>query len=200
YARVSKADGSQTTDLQIDALKEAGVEERNIYTDHASGSKEDRPGLEQCMKTLRPGDVLVVWKLDRLGRSLRHLVNAVYELNERDIDLKILDGPAAGTDTTTAAGKMFFGITAIFAEIERDLIRERTKAGLSSARARGRVGGRKHSLTKSQVHRAEAAMKHSETDASDLARELGISRSTLYSYVGPDGTLRERGRQVLGVT
>jgi DNA invertase Pin-like site-specific DNA recombinase len=199
YARVSKADGSQTHTLQLDALTAAGVEERNIYTDEASGSKDDRPGLEQCMKSLREGDVLVVWKLDRLGRSLRHLVNTVHELGERGVGFKVLTGQGADIDTTTASGKLIFGIFAAVAEFERELIRERTNAGLKSARARGRTGGRKHRLTKSQVRRAEAAMKHPETNASELAAELGIDRSTLYKYVSPAGELRAHGRDVLGL-
>lgn len=158
YARVSKADGSQSLDLQHDALRAAGVERDNIYDDLASGGRDDRPGLTACLKSLRDGDVLVVWKLDRLGRSLAHLVNTVKELSDRKIGLRVLTGKGAQIDTTTASGRMVFGIFATLAEFERDLIRERTMAGLASARARGRKGGRKFALTKAQVRLAQAAM------------------------------------------
>lgn len=128
YARVSKADGSQSLDLQHDALRAAGVERDNIYDDLASGGRDDRPGLTACLKSLRDGDVLVVWKLDRLGRSLAHLVNTVKELSDRKIGLRVLTGKGAQIDTTTASGRMVFGIFATLAEFERDLIRERAVA------------------------------------------------------------------------
>ena len=128
YARVSKADGSQSLDLQHDALRAAGVERDNIYDNLASGGRDDRPGLTACLKSLRDGDVLVVWKLDRLGRSLAHLVNTVKELSDRKIGLRVLTGKGAQIDTTTASGRMVFGIFATLAEFERDLIRERTVA------------------------------------------------------------------------
>src|SRR5712691_137215 len=120
--RVSKADGSQVLDLQSDTLTAAGVSARNLYSDTASGKKDDRPGLEACLKALRPGDTLVVWKLDRLGRNLRHLVNVVHDLTERGIGLRVLTGQGAAIDTTTAAGKLVFGIFAALAEFERELI------------------------------------------------------------------------------
>ncbi len=177
YARVSKADGSQSLDLQHDALRAAGVERDNIYDDLASGGRDDRPGLTACLKSLRDGDVLVVWKLDRLGRSLAHLVNTVKELSDRKIGLRVLTGKGAQIDTTTASGRMVFGIFATLAEFERDLIRERTMAGLASARARGRKGGRKFALTKAQVRLAQAAMAQRDTSVSDLCKELGIDES-----------------------
>ncbi len=142
YMRVSKADGSQATDLQRDALTAAGVDPAHLYEDQASGKREDRPGLASCLKALRDGDTLVVWKLDRLGRDLRHLINTVHDLTGRGIGLKVLTGHGAAIDTTTAAGKLVFGIFAALAEFERELIAERTVAGLASARARGRKGGR----------------------------------------------------------
>lgn len=138
YMRVSKADGSQVLDLQKDALLAAGLNQRQLYSDTASGKKDDRPGLAACLQALREGDTLVVWKLDRLGRSLRHLVNVVHDLTIRGIGLKVLTGQGATIDTTTPAGKLIFGIFASLAEFERDLISERTRAGLASARARGR--------------------------------------------------------------
>jgi DNA invertase Pin-like site-specific DNA recombinase len=147
YMRVSKADGSQLLDLQRDALLRAGVSERQLYNDTASGKQDDRPGLAACLQALREGDTLVVWKLDRLGRSLKHLVNVVHDLTSRGVSLKVLTGQGAAIDTTTSAGKLVFGIFASLAEFERDLISDRTRAGLASARARGRKGGRKPKMT-----------------------------------------------------
>ena len=197
YTRVSKADGSQVLDLQRDALTGAGVATQHIYEDQASGKHDKRPGLEACIKALRKGDVLVVWKLDRLGRDLRHLVNTVQDLSERGIGFKVLAGKGANIDTTTAGGKFIFGIFAALAEFERELIRERTKAGLESARARGRKGGRRFGLTKAQVRLVQAAMGKKETRVSELCTELGITRATLYRYVDPNGSLREYGKRVL---
>ena len=197
YIRVSKTDGSQNLDLQIDALTNEGVHSDHIYQDEASGKNIKRPGLEGCIKALRENDTLVVWKLDRLGRSLHDLVNLVKGLSDKNIGLKVLTGKGANIDTTTPAGKMFFGFFAVLAEFERDLIIERTKAGLESARARGRKGGRKHALTKSQVRLAQAAMGKKETVVSELCKELGVTRPTLYRYVAPDGSLREQSRSLL---
>ncbi|PPK07065.1 resolvase [Klebsiella pneumoniae] len=170
-----------------------------LYEDHASGTRNDRPGLAACLKSLREGDVLVVWKLDRLGRSLSHLVNTVKDLSDRNIGLRVLTGKGAQIDTTTASGRMVFGIFATLAEFERDLIRERTVAGLAAARARGRKGGRRFALTKAQVRLAQAAMTQRDTSVSDLCAELGIKRVTLYRYVGPSGELRDYGKRVLGL-
>ncbi|EEI64016.1 resolvase, N-terminal domain protein [Corynebacterium glucuronolyticum ATCC 51866] len=141
YMRVSKSDGSQTTDLQRDALLAAGVDPGHLYEDKASDKSEDRPHLDACLKALRSGDTLLVWKLDRLGRNLRHLVNIVHDLTARGVGLKVLTGQGAAIDTTSTQGKLVFGIFAALAEFERELISERTKAGLESARARGRKGG-----------------------------------------------------------
>ena len=196
-ARVSKADGSEVLDLQRDALIEAGVSRKRLYEDRASGKSDDRPNLEACLKALREGDVLVVWKLDRLGRDVRHLVNTVQDLADRGIGFKVLAGQGADIDTTTAGGKLIFGIIAALAEFERELIRERTRAGLAAARARGRIGGRKFALTKAQVRLAQSAMGKKETRVSDLCEELGVTRVTLYRYVGPEGELREHGRRAL---
>ena len=141
YMRVSKTDGSQTTNLQRDALIAVGVDQDQLFEDLASGKREDRPGLTACLKAMREGDTLVVWKLDRLGRNLRHLINTVHDLTARGIGLKVLTGQGAAIDTTSAAGKLVFGIFAALAEFEREMISERTVAGLASARARGRKGG-----------------------------------------------------------
>jgi DNA invertase Pin-like site-specific DNA recombinase len=197
YARVSKADGRQVTDLQYDALIQAGVAAEHIYSDKASGKRDDRPGLAQCLKALREGDTLVVWKLDRLGRDLRHLVNTVDELTQRKIGLKVLAGEGAALDTTTAAGKLVFGIFAALAEFERELIRERTIAGLKAARARGRKGGRPPAMTPTKLRLAQAAMGKPETIVAELCKELSISRQTLYRYVGPSGNLRPEGETLL---
>ena len=197
YMRVSKADGSQTTDLQRDALLEASVDEDQLYQDHASGKKDDRPGLAACLKSLRDGDTLVVWKLDRLGRDLHHLVNTVHDLTARGIGLKVLTGQGAAIDTTTAAGKLVFGIFAALAEFERELISERTIAGLASARARGRVGGRPFTMTPAKVRTAMAAMGQKETKVAELCAELGITRQTLYRHVSPAGELRPDGERVI---
>jgi DNA invertase Pin-like site-specific DNA recombinase len=117
YMRVSKADGSQATDLQRDALLAAGVDAAHLYEDHASGKKEDRPGLTACLKALREGDTLYIWKLDRLGRDLRHLINTVHDLTSRGIGLKVLTGHGASIDTTTPSGKLVFGIFAALSEL-----------------------------------------------------------------------------------
>ena len=197
YMRVSKADGSQSTDLQRDALLGAGVDPEAVYEDHASGKGAVRPGLEACLKALRKGDVLVVWRLDRLGRSLAHLVETVDTLAARGVGFRVLSGHGAAVDTTSASGRLVFGIFASLAEFERELIRERTLAGLAAARARGRKGGRRFALTRAQVRLAQAAMASRDTSVSELAAELGIKPVTLYRYVGPDGALRENGRRVL---
>jgi DNA invertase Pin-like site-specific DNA recombinase len=197
YSRVSKADGSQNLDLQNDALEKAGVHLNDIYEDHASGRKDNRPGLDACLKALREGDVLVVWKLDRLGRNLKHLVNTVQDLAKRNIGFKVLTGQGANIDTTTANGRLIFGIFAALSEFETELIRERTMAGLAAARARGRNGGRKFALTKAQLRLAQAAMSTRDTKVSDLCKEIGVTRSTLYRYVCPEGKIRPHGQKLL---
>jgi len=199
YMRVSKADGSQVLDLQRDALLAAGVGEGNIYSDTASGKLDDRPGLASCLQALREGDTLVIWKLDRLGRNLRHLVNVVHDLTNRGVGLHVLTGQGAAIDTTTAAGKLVFGIFGALAEFERELIGERTRAGLASARARGRVGGRKPKMTPAKVRLAMAAMGKPETNVGKLCTELGVRPQTLYRHVSPQGELRADGRKLLGL-
>lgn len=198
YSRISKSDGSQTLNLQTDALTSVGISPNNIYHDKVSGQKEQRPGLENCLKALREGDTLIVWKLDRLGRNLKHLINTIQDLTARKIGFKVLTGQGANIDTTTANGKLIFGIFAALSEFERELIRERTIAGLKSARARGRKGGRRFQLTKSKVRLAQIAMKNRETKIADLCQELGgITKQTLYRYVSPTGELRKYGKKIL---
>src|SRR3954453_6673036 len=195
--RISKADGSQVLDLQRDSLIAAGVKPSRLYQDQASGKKDDRPGLEACLKSLRAGDTLIVWKLDRLGRNLRHLVNTIHDLMERQIGLRVLSGQGANIDTTTAGGRLVFGIFAALAEFERELIRERTIAGLSSARARGRNGGRPYTMTPAKLRLAQAAMAKRDTKVGDLCKELGVTRQTLYRFVDPKGELRADGTKLL---
>src|SRR5271157_5360591 len=197
YMRVSKADGSQVLDLQHDALIAAGVPQRNLYSDAASGKRDDRPGLDACLKALREGDTLVAWKLDRIGRDLRHLVNLVHDLTKRGIGLRVLAGESAAIDTTTPNGRLMFGFFAALAEFERELIIERTKAGLASARARGRNGGRPFKMTTAKLRLAQAAMGQPGTKIGELCIELGVSRQTLYRHMNPTGQLRPDGERLL---
>ena len=157
--------------------------------------------MPSSSQALRDRDTLVVWKLDRLGRSLRHLVNLVHDLTSRGVRLRVLCGQGAAIDTTTPAGMPIFGIFASLAEFERDLIFERTRAGLASARARGRKGGRKPKMTPAKLRLAMAAMGKPETNVGDLCDELGITRSTLYRHVSPTGKPRsmQRGSQMAAV-
>jgi len=152
--------------------------------------------LAACLKALRAGDTLLVWKLDRLGRDLRHLVNTVHDLDQRGIGLKVLTGSGAAIDTTTPGGKLFFGIFASLAEFERELILERTKAGMAAARARGRNGGRPYKMTAAKLRLAMAAMDKPETRVGTLCEELGITRQTLYRHVDPKGNLRPDGEKL----
>ncbi|MDR6790597.1 DNA invertase Pin-like site-specific DNA recombinase [Sphingomonas sp. BE138] len=197
YMRVSKADGSQATDLQRDALIEAGVEPEQLYEDQASGKRDDRPGLDACLRALRAGDILIVWKLDRLGRNLTHLVETVNKLNARGVGFKVLTSQGASIDTTTANGRLMFASFAALAEFERELIVERTQAGLASARARGRHGGRPFKMTAAKLRLAQAAMGKPETKVGELCAELGITRQTLYRHVTPDGQIRPDGEKLL---
>src|SRR4051795_10939039 len=175
YARVST--NEQNLDLQRDALKQAGCDQ--IYTDNVSGTKSRRPGLEDALSHLRRGDTLVVWRLDRLGRSLRHLIDTVTELQDKGIGFKSL---TESIDTTTSGGKLVFHIFGALAEFEREIIRERTQAGLQSARARGRRGGPKYKLTDKQVAIARQLYR-THTPVKEICQTLGISRATFYRYV-----------------
>lgn len=198
--RVSKSDGSQTTNLQRDALLAEEIDEKFIYEDLASSRRDDRPGLASCLKSLRDGDTLVVWKLDRLGRDLRELVNLVHDLTQRNIGFKVLSGHGASIDTTTANGKLVFGIFAALAEFERELIRERTMAGLASARARGRKGGRPRKLNQTKIELAATALANKDTNVGELCNLLGVSRQTLYRHIAPDGIVRVVGKGTVSRT
>lgn len=173
YVRVSTAD--QNEDLQRDALTAAGCD--RLYVDHASGKTESRPGLDALLEQLRPGDTVVVWRLDRLGRSLRHLIDLANLLDGRGVALVSL---RESLDTSTPGGRLIFHVFGALAEFERDLIRERTQAGLAAARARGRVGGRPTVWTDEKLQAARAMHASGEHDISSIARVLGISRATLY--------------------
>jgi DNA invertase Pin-like site-specific DNA recombinase len=176
YARVSTWD--QNADLQVDALTEIGC--TRIFTDHASGTRTDRPQLAAALDYARPGDTLVVWRLDRLGRSLRHLVETVAGLEEHGINFRSLNGDI---DTTTSTGRLVFHLFAALAEFERDLLVDRTQAGLAAARARGRVAGRKPKLSADQVAVAQRLHKGGKHNVSEIAKVLGVSRATIYRHL-----------------
>ena len=175
YARISTKD--QKLDLQKDALIRAGCEE--IFSDVASGAKTARSGLEKAIEFARRGDMLVVWKLDRLGRSLRHLITIVNDLHERGIGFESIEEKL---DTTTAGGKLFFHIFGALAEFERELIRERTNAGLKAARARGRNGGRPPALSEEDLPMVKKLLNNREIPIKDICTKFEISRATLYKY------------------
>ena len=173
YARISTHD--QNLALQRDALETAGCEK--IFTDVASGGTPDRDGLATAIAHLRPGDTLVVWRLDRLGRSLRHLIETVTDLKARGIGFKSLE---QNIDTTTSRGKLVFHLFASLAQFERELIRERTRAGLESARSRGRRGGRPPAMDEKKIALARRMRADSATTIADICHALGVSRATLY--------------------
>src|SRR5512144_256803 len=176
YARVSTTD--QTLDLQKDALEKAGCSK--IFTDTASGAKAERIGLEEALNYVRPGDSLVVWKLDRLGRSLPHLIETITGLNNRGIGFKSI---TEAIDTTTSGGKLIFHIFGALAEFERDIIRERTQAGLTAARARGRKGGRPKVLTPKKAEQLQTLYGAKNHTIDEICKTFTISRATLYRYV-----------------
>ena len=191
YMRVSTAE--QNLALQHDALEGMGCE--HMYEDIRSGAVTDRPGLTKALDQLRAGDALVVWKLDRIGRSLGHVVELVGGLQAKGIGLKVLTG---GIDTTSSTGRLVFGIFATLAEFERDLIKERTLAGLAAARARGRTGGRPRLMTRAKLRTAMTMMADRSNVATEVAEQLGISVSTLYAYVDGEGRAKPRARKLLG--
>jgi DNA invertase Pin-like site-specific DNA recombinase len=153
--------------------------------------------LKACLKALQPGNTLVVWKLDRLGRDLKHLIQLIEDLRNKNIGLKVLAGAGAQIDTTTPNGRMVFSLFAVLAEFERELIVERTRAGLAAARARGRRGGRPRKMDKATLTMAIAAMSDPKSIAHDVAKRLGITTTTLYMYVNGDGSLKEAGTKIL---
>lgn len=176
YARVSTSD--QDTSLQLDALNSAGCE--RIYQESKSGKTKDRPELTRCIDALREGDTLIVWRLDRLGRSLKDLIEIITILEERNIGFRSLN---EAIDTTNAGGKLIFHIFAALAEFERSLIQERTRAGLAAARARGRKGGRPRKLTSDQIRKAKAMLSDPEMTKTEVAKHFGVSRVTLNTAI-----------------
>jgi DNA invertase Pin-like site-specific DNA recombinase len=189
YARVSTTD--QTIDLQRDALTQAGCEQ--IFTDTMSGAKAERPGLVQALRYMRTGDVLVVWKLDRLGRSLRNLIDVVTELDTLGIGFRSI---TESMDTTTSGGRLIFHIFGALAEFERDLIRERTQAGLAAARARGRKGGRPRVAALSDEKRlalARSLYNDKNNSIKDICSTLKVSRATFYRYISAGKVVRAAG-------
>ena len=176
YARVSTAD--QDASLQLDALKAAGCVK--VFTDKASGSLDRRPHLDRLLDQLRPGDTVVVWRLDRLGRSLKHLIQLIEDLAEKGVGFRSL---TEGMDTTTAGGKLIFSIFGALAEFERSLIRERTVAGLNAARARGRVGGRPPVMTPEKVKVARQLYDAQDLTVEEIAKTIGVSRKTVYRHL-----------------
>jgi DNA invertase Pin-like site-specific DNA recombinase len=180
YARVSTTD--QTLALQQDALTKAGCE--RIFTDTASGALVERKGLEEALSHLRTGDTLVVWKLDRLGRSLKDLITRITQLQNQDIGFKSL---TEQIDTTTSGGKLIFHIFGALAEFERDIIRERTQAGLAAARARGKRGGRRPNLKPQDIAMVRKLYEDKQTPIEDICRMFKISRMTLWRYVKKAG-------------
>ena len=177
YARTSTKE--QRLDLQLDALRAAGVKDRYLYHDQASGARKDRPGFLQCLHDVREGDSLVVWKLDRLARSLRHCIELLDDLKARQVTLVVLEGPFAHTSPETSEGKLLFGIFAAFAEFERDLIRDRVLAGLAAARSRGRAGGRKPRLSPAQ-QRDVQVLARGGMPIAEIARRFDCARQTVY--------------------
>ena len=181
YARVST--NEQNLDLQRDALLKAGVSAKNLYTDKITGTKSERPGLAAGLSHLREGDTLVVWRLDRLGRSLKHLIETITKLNNRKIGFKSI---TENIDTTTSGGKLVFHIFGALAEFERDIIKDRTNAGLRAARARGRLGGRPKAKmldTPKKVALAQSLYENRNNTIDEICKTLNVSRATLYRYI-----------------
>ena len=193
YARVSTTEGRQVLDRQLDALNAAGCE--RVFEDHASGAASDRPNLTACLDYLRSGDVLVVLDLDRLGRLAGELITLIDALAERGIGFRALNSPM---DTTTPAGRAFLQIQAAFAEMERNVIRQRVREGVTAARARGRKGGRPRIMTPEKLRYAQSLMADRTRSIPDICRELGnVPSSTLYHYLYSDGTLKRPGQRLL---
>lgn len=193
YARISTAEGAQLLDRQLDALNQIGCE--RIFEDRASGAKADRPGLVACLDFLRRGDVLVVLDLDRLGRLASELIQLIDQLAARDIAFRALNAPM---DTTTPTGRAFLQIQAAFAEMERNVIRQRVNEGLAAARARGRKGGRPRIMTADKLRYARHLMADASRSIAEICAELGGLRpSTLYHYLHADGALKTAGQALL---
>lgn len=189
--RVSTTDGSQKFDMQETALIEAGVSSDKIYSDMASGASDNREGLKYLLKSLNPGDTVVVWKLDRLGRNVKYLVNVIDELIKKNVSLEILTGACHGVNMTTPEGRMFFHMAATFAQFERDLIRERIVAGIEEAKRRGRRSGRRFKFSKADIDTAQRLLKDGVSKA-EVARRFNVTVQTIFNYFTPDGEIKKR--------
>ena len=195
YARVSSREGNQVLDRQLDALRAAGCE--RIFDDRGSGASTERPGLKECLGYLRRGDVLVVLDLDRLGRLAGELIRLLDELQAKGVGFRALN---AAFDTTTPAGRAFLQIQAAFAEMERNVIRQRVREGVAAARARGRKGGRPRLITPERLRYAQHLMADRSRSIPAICHELGgVPASTLYHYLHADGTLKAPGVELLGI-
>lgn len=179
YVRVSTVE--QNLDMQMDALHNDGC--KDIFQDKASGTQADREGLEKALEYMREGDTLVVWKLDRLGRSLKHLIEIINQLNKKKMYFKSLQEKI---DTSTSGGKLIFHVFGALAEFERDMISERTRAGLKAAKKRGRMGGRPKKLSAKEITLAKSLMEDESNSIGDICELLGVSRSTIYRYLKDD--------------
>lgn len=188
YIRVSSVGDRQSTELQRDALLAAGVDERHLYEDRASGARDDRSGLNECLAFLRPGDVLVVWKLDRLGRSLAHLIAIIRQLKEKGVGFRSL---TEAIDTTTSMGEFVFNLFGSLAQYERALIQERVTAGLAAANRRGRRGGRPRKMDQAKIELATKLLSAGEASVSEVARLVGVPRSTLVDSLRRETTSKE---------
>jgi len=187
YARVSTAE--QNLDLQTDALTKAGCDK--IFTDTKSGAKSERPGLAEALNFMRQGDTLVVWKLDRLGRSLKHLIETVITLQKEQKGFRSLQ---ENIDASTSGGKLFFHIVGALAEFERDIIRDRTMAGLVAARSRGRLGGRPSVMDFKKLKMARSLYADAKTQVTEICEGLGISRATFYRHIGSEARVSVAGK------
>ena len=182
YMRVSSDNNRQTTDLQRDALIQAGVDERHLFEDKSSGARDDRPGLAKALAYVRPGDCLVVWKLDRLGRSLPHLLRIVTNLQEHGVAFRSL---TEQMDTTTPPGEFLFSVFGALAQYERALTKERIMAGLAAAKRRGKRGGRPYAINKETLDAIREAIQNG-TSKAGVCRTFGVKRSTLYDALARD--------------
>ena len=192
YMRISTSDGKQCLDLQETALIEAGVSPNKIYSDMESGAKEDRPGFMYMVKALNPGDTVVVWAIDRLGRNTKQLVVTVDDFKKRGIKLEILSGVCKGIDLSTQIGMFFYNVMAVFAQLEREFICGRVKAGIASAKKRGLRFGRKFKLSKTEIDTIQYMIK-SGVPKAEIARRFEITKQTVHNYFTPEGEIKQRG-------
>lgn len=197
YARVSKDDGSQVLDMQLDGLRSFGVQDQHVYTDLQSGADEQRLGIKECMKALREGDTLVVYSIDRLARGMNQAIRIADELRDKNIDLKILFGAGSSIDLSTPQGRFNYNIMAAFADLWREILRQNTREGCKAAKARGRVGGRRRIINKVQLRAIIEEAKQPGSDLKEIAKQVGVTRSAISHYIYADGSLKKRGEDLL---